>query len=78
MLKKAQLQLYGRSDCKNADNPASISVAINRPQKSTILLISLGIELKRNEFLLCNCIGTIVAPSVIIENWYSLVLKSIV
>lgn len=63
MLKKAQLQLYGRrSDCKDADNPASISVAINRPQKSTILLISLGIELKRNEFLLCNCIGTIVAP----------------
>lgn len=78
MLKKAQLQLYGRSECKDGDNPASISVAINRPQKSTILLISLGIELKRNEFLLCNCIGTMPAPSVIIENWYSLVLKSIV
>lgn len=78
MLKKAQLQLHGRSECKEGDNPASISVAINRPQKSTILLISLGIELKRNEFLLCNCIGTIAALSVIIENWYSLVLKSIV
>lgn len=62
MLKKAQLQFYGRSDCKDGDNPASILVAINRPQKSTILLRSLGIELKRNEFLLCNCIGTIVAP----------------